>query len=280
MSIKVTGWSEKLWPLSTQSITQRVSNHTTPFMTTAVWPAQAAQVVVGRWKSLQITCKAAKSLRNVLIRKVTVCLVSDCHVLNEMFLLESVQSFFVFFSNHEPVATAHTAIECPAPQPMRRGLRPDMSWGWKTSVCEPSPHIPCSFQPQERRQPPEKKRGHGSVELGAERQDCSTALWRLKLAAWRKKHKKGCEKRKKKNTRTHTRMHKHTHGVCSHHWHTASEPPPSSLQPPPLPCHSLLVSLLVGVVRSASPRRHVPWQHSYLIGSIAMATEASLPSQG
>lgn len=46
------------------------------------------------------------------------------------------------------------------------------------------------------------------------------------------------------------------------------------------PCFSQLVSLLEGVVRSASQRRHVPWQHGYLIGSIAMATEASLLSQG
>lgn len=47
-----------------------------------------------------------------------------------------------------------------------------------------------------------------------------------------------------------------------------------------LPCSSQLERSSVGVVRSASLRRHVPWQHSYLIGSVVVATEASLLSQG
>lgn len=55
------------------------------------------------------------------------------------------------------VVTPHTAIECPAPQPMTAGLRSETSRGWKTSACEPSPHIPCSFQPHDRRHPPENR---------------------------------------------------------------------------------------------------------------------------
>lgn len=72
----------------------------------------------------------------------------------------------------ESVVAAHTAIECPDPQPMRRGLRPGMRCGWKTSVSEPSPHMLCSFQPHDRRHLPEKQRGHGSVDLRGETWVC------------------------------------------------------------------------------------------------------------
>lgn len=38
--------------------------------------------------------------------------------------------------------------------------------------------------------------------------------------------------------------------------------------------------VLVGVVGSASLRRHVPWQHCYPIGCVVMATETSLLFKG
>lgn len=170
----------------------------------------------------------------------------------------------------ESVISAHTAMECPAPQPIRRGLSPETSCGWRTSVCEPSPHIPCSFQPQEKRLPPEKKRGGGSLELTAERPSCNTVPCELKLVVWRKnKVWVQNNKRHARDTDAHTCT--HAEPLLSLHWHSASNK------------DSLLFTageVLVGVVRSASLRRHVPWQHSYLIGSIAMATEASLLSQG
>jgi hypothetical protein len=68
-----------------------------------------------------------------------------------------------------PVLTAHSAIEWPVPQPITRGRRAGMGCGSLTSVSEPSPHIPCSFHPQESRRPPgeerwgEEGRGHWSV---------------------------------------------------------------------------------------------------------------------
>lgn len=84
---------------------------------------------------------------------------------------------------------------------------------------------------------------------------------RLKIPIWRK--------RMTKKWTAHTRTHAGFSVPCTDTWPAIQTP-----------CSSQLVSLLVGVVRSASQRRHVPWQHSYLIGSIAMATEASLLSQG
>lgn len=184
-----------------------------------------------------------------------------------MFLLSYYSTGVIAEFCLESVVAAHTAIECPAPQPIRRGLRPETSCGWKTSVCEPSPHIPCSFQPQERRHPPEKERGHGSVELTGERQGCSTVPCRIKIRSLERINKVWVQRTE--NTQSHTNT--HTQPLCSQDWHTASNKA------------SLLLTageVLVGVVRSASPRRHVPWQHSYLIGCVAMATEASLLSQG
>lgn len=107
--------------------------------------------------------------------------------------------------------------------------------------------------------PPWKGEGSGgSVELTEQRRVCSTVPCKLKLAAWRQKAR--CKTQPP---------------------HPTKQKPPESTNTHTEPlCTSQLVSLLVGVVRSASPRRHVPWQHSYLIGSIAMATEASLLSQG
>lgn len=69
----------------------------------------------------------------------------------------------------------HRANECPAPQPMRRGSRPGSCRGWATSTCEPLPHMPCSFQPQERRRPPAKERGQGSEELRVEEEEVAAA---------------------------------------------------------------------------------------------------------
>lgn len=121
----------------------------------------------------------------------------------------------------ELAVAAHTATECPAPQPIRRGLRPDISLGWKTLVVEPSPHIPCSFQPQEKRQPPEKERGHGSVELTVERWGCSTVACRLKLAAWGKNDWVQKTKKLKDCDHTQIRTHTYTHKrCCSQHWHS------------------------------------------------------------
>lgn len=54
----------------------------------------------------------------------------------------------------------HSAIECPAPQPIRRAVasvRPGTGRGCVMSQREPSPHIPCSFQPQEKIRPPEER---------------------------------------------------------------------------------------------------------------------------
>ena len=54
-------------------------------------------------------------------------------------------------------STAHRAKEWPAPQPITTGLRAETGCGRGRSVSEPSPHIPCSFQPQQKRRFPEKQ---------------------------------------------------------------------------------------------------------------------------
>lgn len=76
---------------------------------------------------------------------------------------------------------------------------------------------------------------------GWEERDWNTGPWGIKLAVWT----------------THTHTHTDSNKACL--LFTAGE-------------------VLVGVVRSASLRRHVPWQHCYPIGSVAVETENELAS--
>lgn len=143
-----------------------------------------------------------------------------------MFLLSYYSTGVIAEFCLESVVAAHTAIECPAPQPIRRGLRPETNCGWKTSVCEPSPHIPCSFQPQERRHPPEKERGHGSVELTGERQGCSTVPCRIKIRSLERINKVWVQRTE--NTQSHTNTHTRSLSVPKTDTQPVIKPPCSS----------------------------------------------------
>ena len=152
-----------------------------------------------------IVCGLLRST-NQLLKTVMWCsvfIVSNCHVeQSSCSSVPQVQSDFWI----ESAVAADSAIECPAPQPMRTGLRSETSRGWETSVCEPSPHIPCSFQPHERRHPPEKERGHGSVRQTGGRGDSTSVQRSLKLVIWEKNPKKNPTMKTKK-----TRRHKSAH---------------------------------------------------------------------